>query len=413
MSSTGHARLKVWLPRLIAIGLGILLTVAIDRVVGFLSPAGTAQTGLLFGPNQRTRYDNIEFDVVVSTNNVGIRDHDIGPKSSGAFRVVVLGDSFTFGWGVELSEAWVKQMERRLRHQFGEQVEVINLGKPASFPRHYADVLEHSVTLFQPDLVIVAILQGDDMRQHIGRGGRPVAGVMRCTPVTRVFDRLTETLWPNTMMLISRHTTVHMAQVSDGWRPLAEQSHCMFDATMKQSFDRLDQTMKDAFLTGRVNPSLVDLAVRSPQIWTDTLDGYDGELGRGIEDMAGALRRIKTTADRHDIPVLAISVPYATYASESSQQGFAQLGYVMTPEMLMTHAPDEAVRQAASLAGVPFTLVTSSFRKEAQRESLFFHFDGHFNAAGNRVFAELVTPVVAAAIDSSPSRQAASESASR
>ena len=34
-------------------------------------------------------------------NETGLRDDPIGPKADGEFRVIVLGDAITLGWGVE------------------------------------------------------------------------------------------------------------------------------------------------------------------------------------------------------------------------------------------------------------------------------------------------------------------------
>ena len=52
------------------------------------------------------------------------------PKASGSFRVACLGDSVTFGWGVEDHESWPALVEQRLRDR-GVDAEVLNLGVPA------------------------------------------------------------------------------------------------------------------------------------------------------------------------------------------------------------------------------------------------------------------------------------------
>jgi hypothetical protein len=67
--------------------------------------------------------------VAYATNADGQRDDHDHPlaKIPGRTRILFLGDSFTFGWGLELDYSFVKQLERMLGD---ERWEVINLGVP-------------------------------------------------------------------------------------------------------------------------------------------------------------------------------------------------------------------------------------------------------------------------------------------
>ena len=78
--------------------------------------------------------------------------------------MLAIGDSFTFGWGVSLEESWPKVLEATLR-QAGVAVEVANLGFPGGSPVDYANIATRAVPALQPDLVLVAVLQGDDLGQ--------------------------------------------------------------------------------------------------------------------------------------------------------------------------------------------------------------------------------------------------------
>src|SRR5262245_54821758 len=46
------------------------------------------------------------FGTVVRTNTLGLRDREYGPKAPGEFRVLSLGDSYAFGYGVELEQSY-------------------------------------------------------------------------------------------------------------------------------------------------------------------------------------------------------------------------------------------------------------------------------------------------------------------
>ncbi|HJN72872.1 MAG TPA: hypothetical protein QGF58_02960 [Myxococcota bacterium] len=59
----------------------------------------------------------------------GLRECTDAP-AEGVFRIACLGDSVTFGWGVEDHEAWPALVEQRLRDR-GVNAEVLNVGVPA------------------------------------------------------------------------------------------------------------------------------------------------------------------------------------------------------------------------------------------------------------------------------------------
>ena len=68
------------------------------------------------------------------TNSHGVRaDHDEDYESPGQSRIVVHGDSLTFGVGVENEDTFVQRTQQRLQRKFG-RVDVLNLGVSAHGP---------------------------------------------------------------------------------------------------------------------------------------------------------------------------------------------------------------------------------------------------------------------------------------
>ena len=70
--------------------------------------------------------------VQVSINSRGLRDHEYSPaKPAGVYRIVMLGDSTTLGWGVPLDQTVAKILERELNRAGVpgyRRIEVINAG---------------------------------------------------------------------------------------------------------------------------------------------------------------------------------------------------------------------------------------------------------------------------------------------
>src|SRR5262245_52711348 len=111
----------------------LLAAIGADRLVGALAAADHPEVGILFTPNSDAHYKTFEFDFVVHTNNFGFRGDDIELQKGRKTRVIAIGDSFTYGWGVPLEQTWVKLVEDRMRAD-GHDVEMLNLGIPGAWP---------------------------------------------------------------------------------------------------------------------------------------------------------------------------------------------------------------------------------------------------------------------------------------
>lgn len=88
-------------------------------------------------------------------NRDGIRDRDYALlKPSGTFRIAAVGDSVTFGFGLELVDTWPKQLERELQKTH-PHVEVINFGVMGYNTPQEAERIQDKVLKYQPDLIII------------------------------------------------------------------------------------------------------------------------------------------------------------------------------------------------------------------------------------------------------------------
>jgi lysophospholipase L1-like esterase len=95
----------------------------------------------------------------VRINSHGTRGPEFNPaKPAQTLRILSLGDSKTFGWGLTESETYSGRLQELLQSHFGNQrrVEVVNAGVNAySYPQMHAYFREYGLR-FQPDLVLVA-----------------------------------------------------------------------------------------------------------------------------------------------------------------------------------------------------------------------------------------------------------------
>jgi hypothetical protein len=108
-----------------------------------------------------------EFRVRVTINEDGLRGPPLRAKSDDTVRILCLGDSMTFGIGVEQASAYPGMIERILRERHpGRDIQVINGGVP-----HYGTLDERNFLAkhgseLRPDFIVVQFYAGDDFEQN-------------------------------------------------------------------------------------------------------------------------------------------------------------------------------------------------------------------------------------------------------
>jgi hypothetical protein len=91
----------------------------------------------------------------VSTNSLGLRNQELR-KEEGHMRILALGDSRTFGDGVNDEETWAYQLEQRLNEHQPGRFEVINAGVCGWNALQGLWYLQKQGLQFKPHLVICA-----------------------------------------------------------------------------------------------------------------------------------------------------------------------------------------------------------------------------------------------------------------
>jgi lysophospholipase L1-like esterase len=123
----------------------------------------------------------------VSTNSRGFRDREFTiEKPDSTFRIVCLGDSWTFGANVDQEHAYPQRLAALLDERYpGASIEVLNLGVMGYSSRQGLELLRRTVLDLDPDIVVIgfamndAIVQGWRDRDAVGqtsqsrRGSKP------------------------------------------------------------------------------------------------------------------------------------------------------------------------------------------------------------------------------------------------
>lgn len=150
--------------------------------------------------------------VAVRSNALGLRGPEVAAKAPGERRVLMLGDSFIWGMGVEEHETIPARLEQGLQAN-GAKALVGNAGMFGTSPREWGYTLERYLPAFQPDLAVATMYVGNDVLDLLQEPLSVVDGwLMTAGPaglareswrfrmmVTSVLWRRLEGLWQNSL----------------------------------------------------------------------------------------------------------------------------------------------------------------------------------------------------------------------
>ncbi len=119
-------------------------------------------------PNYSTTIANSESITYISTNSLGMRDREVPPKEAGVYRILVNGDSWTFGPGVEIGQTFPKVLEARLNAAFPDRrFEVFNAGVEGYGTDQELLLLRRHIDEIKPDLVLLEFYPGNDVSDNL------------------------------------------------------------------------------------------------------------------------------------------------------------------------------------------------------------------------------------------------------
>jgi lysophospholipase L1-like esterase len=135
--------------------------------------------GHVHGPNRKAHLMGVD----VATNSKGLRDRDIPyDRTPGTLRVVMLGESATFGWGVRPEQSYPKLLEGMFAEK-GIEAEVVNTGVGNFKAIQKVEYFLTEAYKYNPDFVVVAYAVNDAERL----GAHRTPGVLERHCISCVF----------------------------------------------------------------------------------------------------------------------------------------------------------------------------------------------------------------------------------
>lgn len=118
--------------------------------------------GLRYVPGAVWRFTHPEYSVEYAINSEGLRDRKTHPtpKPAETWRVLLLGDSFTFGQAVDYDRTWPVLAERELERR-GLRIDLVKAGIQGADTRSELILMRKMVQRYDPDVIVVGFLIND------------------------------------------------------------------------------------------------------------------------------------------------------------------------------------------------------------------------------------------------------------
>lgn len=307
-------------------------------------------------PNFKGKFVRHEFTVEVSTNSLGLRDVEYGAKGEKDFRILALGDSFTWAaYGTSLQETFVKILEKKLNLSSANlRYQVINAGVPGySTDQELLYLINRGLHL-QPDLVMLNFHVGNDFADNMVKAELTVKNGF-LVPVKSVdsYDEIRQFLARN-LYLYSFVEKICLK---------------LFPGFIEEHIRgrlRKEDHLAQLFVT----PPSTSINQQSQRTW---------EL----------LSQLKRYIDSHKMRLLIVLIPIDIQVDEERWRAFVKKNY-HRGETINRRQPQEIIKRWAEENQVVSIDVLPELQHQSSDWDFYWRLNPHFNAKGNEVVASVI-----------------------
>ena len=395
----------------------ILLLLVFLRIIDFgfllLNQQGKV---IFYPPNVTAHSDSKDYYYTFKTNSLGIRNPEITEKKGK--RILVLGDSFVFGWGVNEEYTFVRLAEKKLQAK-DPNITLVNTGIPNTGPENYLPMYRALRDKLKPDLV-VTVLYPNDVTDS---GPTVFLEAIKNALSKKKAIRFAFFIMPKASDYFLKYFLARMNQginsdaesttlqkQNDSPPPppkilTAEQVKAKKEEYRKLIYvladsmgvkkDRVSQWLieiGDENLTlaaeGKISPKILLTGLLSPDFYEENLDLKKKQIdryGRMLE-LIDTIR--KETSERKEQFGL-VYIPSELQYDAKKTELHKRLGVITQARWLKeVSALEQSLKEYADKNQISYLNLTSIFREESRKKELNFPFDLHLNNNGNAVVVE-------------------------
>ncbi|MBI2136463.1 SGNH/GDSL hydrolase family protein [Candidatus Woesearchaeota archaeon] len=297
---------------------------------------------------------NYEYNYSISINTDGFRDDEfIKQKNINTFRILLIGNSFIYGDGVEQNQTLDYYMEQILRHNADNKLDydVYNLGVSGAGLREYY-ALAKKFKQYNPDLVIVVLYVDNNIQKD-----------------TSAFSRL---LRKSKLFTLIENINLKTGNCTYNW---IGQYH-------------IGSFYKELACNGMINPWLLSRGALG-----ENQNYYDKLTERFENDNYVKNNLLKIKMLYPDLPFLLVIQPSSFQVSARYIKSLEKVGYVFSQDKVVDRKLQDSIIRWAADNGIAY-LDLLQYLKEDEDVSYFYPIDGHLVPEGNYLVADKISKAI-------------------
>ena len=316
--------------------------------------------------------DTKEFSTSFRISSQGLRNRNVVmPKPKGTYRILAVGDSFTYGWGVSEEEKWTTLLEKKYQ-ETGQKVEIINAGIPGYDLGAYIHACQSYKSRFDIDSVIVGFYSYEDLDQL-------AAIEANKNQLTKFLEKTFPTLIRLRQPLIGplfeqNSNESKNINVSTSWKKWINVIIAQYPAILK----KIEPAVKMDLLEGKINANLVAIAAADPDYWLRALNDRDLEYIKRL--FYKELNRLKKNC-AYNNPLYFLMIPSMETVSKDYFPGRSGLGYNID-DRLLTIDLDGLLKTPVTETGFIYLSLLPDFRSDGC-PNCYYLWDSHLTSTGH------------------------------
>lgn len=334
-------------------------------------------------PNARFSLHGAVFAYDSQHNSDGFRERELpSTRYTKGKRVVFIGDSYVYGWGVNNPDCFVRRAEKRLKEADGDAAwDVLNLGVFGTQVLEYRDTLFSYGRQLQPDLVVVCLYLPNDAAYWYTEPKRKQPPGVAARFLRRLYPERTIDLVTRAYRRL-QHSGVDMAAAPNR-NPLTELIESD-DPIVREKVNRIDPALKEMCLNWELNPFYAAHAItREPDLLADHIETNNRNIRNPFPWRV--LKEMRDEVEAWGGELRFVFIPMGRTIERAQWPGFEKLGYTLREGLLNEHRIQDTYAAYANDLGIPFLDVRPYVQNQPAR--VYLDLDDHLTIFGHRLLA--------------------------
>ncbi len=301
-------------------------------------------------PGFEVKYSRQEFSNTIKFNSKGLRDYEYSyGKPKGAYRILLLGSSFSQALQVQLNQTYENVLEKKLNENLGGKYEVINTAVGGWGTAQELFFLRTEGLKYKPDFILLDF----SMRDITENAVSPLVSLDNGAIAEHIPVRAS--LAKKALLFCSRYS--HLCSLV--------QTVLLSDLSKKPNAKKTVE--KQGLFYKNLSP----------------------ESSKEIEKTFLLIKSVKDVADSNKIPLAMVIIPHREQVDDSKFREYAKENSLDEKDVEYGKIQKLAAEFASKNKIEAFDMLPY-FRQKNINNTFYFSIDGHWNVQGHELAAELL-----------------------